>query len=103
MSTAKKPSKKSTEVKDKEESNGVSLNSAAELKNFLITIQDRMAADASPIYVVSAMNYVLNLPQIYDCLDTDNREMLRTIWLRLKSSGLTLRQPPLLFEDDAVA
>ena len=74
-----------------------SISSQAELKNFLISLQDKLNGDAAPIYAVSAMNHILNLPNIYDFLDTESREMMRAIWLKLKASGANVRQPPMLF------
>ncbi len=74
-----------------------SISSQAELKNFLISLQDKLNGDAAPIYAVSAMNHILNLPNIYDFLDTETREMMRAIWLKLQASGANVRQPPILF------
>lgn len=72
--------------------------SAADLKAFLQTILDKMKEDsAAAIYVVSAMNFVLNIPQVYEFLNNENRELARDIWLRLKQSGFQVKHPPLLF------
>lgn len=98
--------KKNTEEAKKateQTNNPTSIGSTAELKNFLIALQDKMNGDAAPIFAVSAMNHVLSLPDIYNYLDTESRELMRAIWLKLKSSGATLRQPPLLFGDEAEA
>lgn len=76
-----------------------SISSQAELKIFLISLQDKLNGDAAPIYAVSAMNHILNLPNIYELLDTETREMMRAIWLKLKASGANVRQPPMLFEE----
>ena len=74
--------------------------SAADLKNFLQTILDKLKEEsAASIYAASAMNFVLNLPQVYEFLSNENRELARDIWLRLKQSGLQLRNPPLLFSE----
>lgn len=81
----------------KEEAEFTSISNKTELKNFLISLQDKLNGDAAPIYAVSAMNHILNLPNIYDFLDTETREMMRAIWLKLKASGANVRQPPILF------
>ena len=78
------------------------ISTAADLKTFLRALLDKMKEEsAAPIYIVGAMNYVLNLPEIYQCLDNENRELARDVWLRLKQSGLQVRNPPLLFGGEA--
>lgn len=83
------------------------ISSKADLKTFLLNVRDKMAENAAPpIYAVSAVNHALQLPDIYNLLDNDNKEIARDIWLRLKQSGLQLRNPPMLFgadEEDLVA
>jgi hypothetical protein len=46
------------------------------------------------------MNFVLNLPNIYNLLDNENKELARDIWLRIKQSGMQLRNPPMLFQPE---
>lgn len=82
------------------------ISSAADLKSFLQGVLDKMKEEngAAAIYVVSAMNYVLNIPQVYDYLNNENRELARDIWLRLKQSGFQVKNPPILFgETDGAA
>jgi len=77
------------------------ITSASELKKFLLHVKDKMDDDsAAPLYAMSALNYVLSLPNVYDVLEAESREVAREIWLRLKKSGLQLRNPPLLFPDE---
>lgn len=86
--------------------NGEALNfeaiaSKADLKAVLLNIRDKMEEElAAPIYALSAMNYIMTLPEIYTWLDNENKEVARDIWLRLRQSGLQLRNPPLLFAAD---
>lgn len=69
------------------------------LNAFLIDIREKLEdGSAAAVYCVSAMNYVLNIPNIYTMLDKDNKEIARDIWLRLKSVGIQIKDPPLLFE-----
>lgn len=76
------------------------ISTPSDLKNFLQTVLDRMKEETAPaIYVSSAMNYVLNLPEVYSLLTNENRELARDIWLRLKQAGVQLRNPPLLFDE----
>ena len=73
----------------------------ADLKKFLVRIRDRMADEsAAAIYAASAMYYVLGLNNIYEILDSENKEIARDIWLRLKTAGFQMRNPPLLFGAD---
>lgn len=72
-----------------------------DLKKFLLHLRDRMAEKAvAPIYAVSAMNHVLNLDKIYSMLDNENKELARDIWLRVRQSGMQVKNPPLLFSED---
>ena len=80
------------------------ISNRAELKNFLIGIRDKMTEEqSSPIYSVVAMNHVMNTPELCDFMDDEIKEIARDIWLRIKQSGLQLRNPPMLFgtEDEA--
>ena len=74
------------------------ISAAPELHEFLLNVRDKLAdGSAAPVYAFSALNYVMNLPQIYDLLTKENKEVARDIWLRLKQAGLQLKTPPLLF------
>ncbi|MFM1847820.1 MAG: hypothetical protein RL417_1294 [Pseudomonadota bacterium] len=74
------------------------ISSKAELKTFLLNVRDKMAdGAAAAIYSLSAMNFVMNLPDIHGLLDNENKELARDIWLRLKQAGVQLRNPPMLF------
>ena len=99
----KKTTKKNTESAASPEQFG-SISSRKELKTFLTNVRDKISDEvAAPVYSMGAMNYVLNLPDIYSLLDSQNKEIARDIWLRLKQSGLELRNPPLLFSEDEEA
>lgn len=77
------------------------MTTPAEVKKFLTSLRDRMAEQtAAPIFAVSALNHLLNLPKIYQLLDNESKEVARDVWLRLKQSGLQLRNPPILFGDE---
>lgn len=78
-----------------------SIATKADLKNFLMGVRDKMSEEAAaPIYVLGAMNCVLNNPEIYDLLDKANKEVARDIWLRLKQAGVQLKNPPMLFAEN---
>lgn len=77
------------------------ITTVAELKSYLSAVRDRMEdGTGASIYAMSAVNYVFSLEKIYDLLDSENRTTLKEIWLRLKQSGVQVRNPPLLFEGD---
>jgi len=107
MENGKAKSKKETKSEKIERSVSIVdgydvISSKAELKNFLQVLRDRMAERAAaPIYAVSAMNHVLTLPKVYDLLDNENKEIARDIWLRIKQSGMQVKNPPMLFGDEA--
>lgn len=83
------------------------IQSAADLKAFLVGVRDKMTDEAAaPIYVVSLMNHLLTNANIYRHLNDENKEIARDLWLRLKQAGLQLRNPPMLFgnaDEDALA
>jgi hypothetical protein len=53
----------------------------------------------SAIHALSALSSVLNSPDVYRLLDNEGKEIARDIFLRIKQSGLQLRNPALLFQD----
>jgi hypothetical protein len=80
---------------------GAHITTPAELKTFLTAVLDKLKEDpTSSMYGVSAMRFALNLPEIYKLLDNENREIARDIWLRVKSSGYQVKNPPLLFPEE---
>lgn len=102
----KEPKKTNSRVASAEaEPGGAPIGSKEELKTFLLGVRDKMTEHtAAPVYAVSAMNFALSQPNIYQLLDNETKEIARDIWLRIKQSGMQLRNPPLLFtpEEDAL-
>ena len=77
------------------------ISTTQDLHTFLLNVRDKLGdRSAAPVYALSALNHVMNLPNVYDLLDKDNKEIARDIWLRLKQSGFQLKNPPLLFGGD---
>lgn len=73
--------------------------SREDLRDFLRNVLDKTAdGSAATIYSVSAINYVMSLPNVYDLLDQECKELARDIWLHIKQAGFQLKDPPLLFE-----
>lgn len=101
MKTKKEPKKTTPKASQTDGEGFGSIASKEDLKAFLVGIRDKMTdQSAAPIYAVSAMNFALNLPTIYTLLDNENKEIARDIWLRIKQSGMQLRNPPLLFQPE---
>lgn len=74
------------------------ISTSSDLKSFLHNVRDKMTEQvAAPVYALSAMNFIMNLPNIYKILDNECKELARDIWLRLRQSGLQIKNPPLLF------
>lgn len=97
----KEPKKVAAKGNSSDTENFGAITTKEELKTFLLGIRDRMTdQSAAAIYAVSAINYALNLPTIYTLLDNENKEIARDIWLRIKQSGMQLRNPPLLFQPE---
>ena len=77
------------------------ISTKAELKSFLLNIRDKMAdGTAAPVYALGAINHAMNIPEIYDLLDKQNKELARDVWLRIKQAGFKVKNPTLLFEED---
>ena len=100
--------KKETKVKEQEsasvEAKELSaITTKADLKAFITDVRDKMLKEqAAPIFAMAAMQQVMSLDNIYDLLDSQSKEILQEIWVKLQQSGFHLRKPPLLFgEGDA--
>lgn len=89
---------KSAKSEEKQTNGTPVISSKNELKDFLTSIREKLAArSVAPIYALTAMQHVFNLPGIYDLLDKANKETAQEIWLTLKQAGMQLKNPPMLF------
>ena len=80
---------------------GAEISTKEDLKTFLQSVRDKLAdSSAAAIYALGAVNHILSLPQIYDLLDNENKEIARDIWLRIRQSGMQVKNPPLLFKPE---
>lgn len=59
----------------------------------------RKVVDKEPAYLHSmlAMNHILRQPNLPEVLDADLKDQLKDLWLKLKTTGLNLQDPPILF------
>ena len=73
--------------------------SKEEIERFVADI-GRRVVDSKTAYMHSllALNHILRQPNLKDLLDDDLREQMKDIWVKLmKSTGLQLVNPPILF------
>ncbi|MBX7138673.1 MAG: hypothetical protein K1X83_11885 [Oligoflexia bacterium] len=97
---AKEPKTK-VKTDTKETAEAPTISSRTELKTFLTMVREKLfAGSAPPIYAVSALQFVFNHPNVYELLDKSNKEIAKEIWVKLKQSGVQVKNPPLLFTGD---
>ncbi len=92
---AKKENKEVTEVKAEE----LKLYTKKEIEAFIAEIGKKIVSD-KPAYMHSmlAINQLLRQPNLPKLMDDELKEQLKDIWLKLiKSTGLQLANPPILF------
>ena len=74
------------------------ISTKAELKTFLLSLKEKMDDESCPsIYGLSSINYVLNLTNIYEIFDNENKEIAKEIWLKLKQAGWHINDAPMIF------
>ena len=95
--------KKETKIKEtddsvKEVKEVVQITTRAELKAFITEVHEKVLKDQSPpVFAMAAMQQVMTLEDIEELLDSQSKEILQEIWVKLSQSGFHLRKPPLLF------
>lgn len=69
-----------------------------EVEAFLAEISRRIVESPnSYMHALLALNHLLRLPNAREILDEDLKEQMRDIWKKLRSTGLQLNDPPILF------
>jgi hypothetical protein len=95
--------KKETKIKEidecvKDPKEVVQITTKADLKAFITEVHDKVLKEqAPPVFAMAAMQQVMSLENVYDLLDSQSKEILQEIWVKLSQSGFHLRKPPLLF------
>lgn len=75
-----------------------------DLKIFLMSVRDKVSDKSAPaVYALGSLNHVLTLPNVYDILSDENKEIARDLWLRVRQSGFHVTLPPMLFSDEEIA
>ena len=96
----KKKETKITEIDEcvKDPKEVVQITTKADLKAFITEVHDKVLKEqAPPVFAMAAMQQVMSLENVYDLLDSQSKEILQEIWVKLSQSGFHLRKPPLLF------
>lgn len=76
----------------------------AEILDFIGEINKQIVGSSkSTMHSLLALNHILRAPNARQVVDADLKQQLKDIWLKLKSSGLQLQDPPLLFGPPQVA
>lgn len=63
---------------------------------------ERLAASVVDSHFIQSMillDHVLRQPNSRELFDAEMREQARDLWLKMKSTGLKLNDPPLLFDN----
>ena len=69
-----------------------------ELQAFLADIEEKVVeSNEAYLHSIVALNELLSLPNAADLLDDELRSRVKDLWIKLKSSGVHLNDPPLLF------
>lgn len=92
---------KNNEVKIEEP---VKVYTKSEIQAFVADLSKNIV-DKSPAYLhsVLALNHILRQANLNSILDADLKEQLQDVWKRLKSTGLELQDPPILFPQGSSA
>ncbi len=69
-----------------------------QIKSYLVDIESKVInAEGAHMHSVIALNQILRLPNIESVMDKELKEQMRDLWVKLKSHGIQLSDPPLLF------
>lgn len=69
-----------------------------ELQAYLTDIEEKVIdSDEAYLHSVIAINELLNLPNADEIFDEELKGRVRDLWIKLKSTGVHLNDPPLLF------
>lgn len=69
-----------------------------QIKSYLVDIESKIInAEGAHMHSVIALNQILRLPNIESVVDKELKDQMRDLWVKLKSHGIQLSDPPLLF------
>ncbi|MCB0322163.1 MAG: hypothetical protein KDD69_01285 [Bdellovibrionales bacterium] len=69
-----------------------------EVQAYLADIEEKVInSDGAYMHSVIALNQLMRLPHANEVLDEKLKEQMHDLWIKLKSLGVQLSDPPLLF------
>jgi hypothetical protein len=72
--------------------------SRADVQKYLAEIEQQViSSNEAYLHSVVALNEILRLPNASEILDEELKTQCRDIWIKLKSTGIQLNDPPILF------
>lgn len=75
------------------------INTKEELASFLEIISRKLdTSDDSYLHSMLALNYILRQQNATVMLDENLKQMAREVWKKIQSAGITLKDPPILFD-----
>lgn len=78
--------------------NEVKVYTRAEVQEVLDEIAKRFVASGSAyMHSMLLLNHILRLPNASEIFDDGLKDQAKDLWLKVKSTGLQLTDPPLLF------
>ena len=74
------------------------LCSKEEIQAYLTELEKRVIeSEGSYLHSILALDKLLRLPNAEEVIDEQMKSQMRDLWIKLKSSGIKLADPPLLF------
>lgn len=69
-----------------------------EIENFVAEISRQVVGSSTAyMHAMLALNHILRQSNAEEFLDHDVKEQIKDLWIKLKSMGLQLNDPPILF------
>lgn len=81
-----------------ETSEGPKVYTKREVQLFVADVSKRvLEPGTSHLHSVLALNHMLRQSNMPELLDADLKEQMKDLWIKLKSTGMQLNDPPILF------
>jgi hypothetical protein len=85
-------------MKAESKNSGDGRQAREELAEFLAEIGSAiLSTEGASMHAVAALNHLLRAPDAPELFDDELKELARDLWLKIKSAGIQLNDPPLLF------
>lgn len=74
------------------------IGSKKELREYVANIEKRVVEKAgADIAALVAINHILRMPNVEELVDPEIKSQIKDLWIKLKATGITVEDPPLLF------